>query len=282
MPGRRSRHTMGPGLDFVDLPSLSAAVHDCRRCPLGYSRTKAVPGVGPGDARIVIVGEAPGQNEDQQGEPFVGAAGKLLDQLLSGIGLSRGDVFITNILKCRPPGNRDPQPAEAEACSPYLEQQLRLIKPEVVLVLGRHALGRLLPGYESISRLHGKLVVKDGVSYIPIYHPAAALYNSFLMGPLEQDFKAVKAHLDRVEERRPVVAAAAGPVAKPEEQLTLFGLTAQGALHSPWGSGRDWSQHDGARVRREHRRHRRGPDVPRGGDARRRPRAARRHLPAGA
>jgi len=181
-----------------------------------------VPGVGPPNARIVIVGEAPGQNEDQQGEPFVGAAGKLLDQLLRGIGLSRGDVFITNILKCHPPGNRDPQPAEAEACSPYLEQQLRLIHPEVVLVLGRHALARLLPGYDSISRLHGKVVVKDSVSYIPIYHPAAALYNSFLMGPLEQDFKAVKAHLDRVDERRNALAAVAVPVAKPEEQLTLF------------------------------------------------------------
>ena len=182
-----------------------------------------MPGVGPGDARIMIVGEAPGQNEDQQGEPFVGAAGKLLDQLLRGIGLSRGDVFITNILKCRPPGNRDPLPAEADACSPYLAQQLRLIHPEVVLVLGRHALARLLPGYDSISRLHGRVVVKDGVSYIPIYHPAAALYNSFLMGPLEQDFKAVKAHLDRVDERRQAVAASAIPVAKPEEQLTLFG-----------------------------------------------------------
>src|ERR1700720_1617291 len=223
MPGPRSRHTMGPGLDFADLPSLSAAVHDCRRCPLGHSRTNAVPGVGPGDARIMIVGEAPGQNEDLQGETFVGAAGKLLDQLLRGIGLSRGDVFITNILKCRPPGNRDPLPAEAEACSPGLEQQLRLIKAEVVLVLGRHALGRLLPGYESISRLHGKLVVNEGVSYIPTYHPAAAPYNSFLWGPLEQGLKAVKAHLDRVEERRQVVAAATAPVVKPEEQLTLFG-----------------------------------------------------------
>jgi len=171
----------------------------------------------------MIVGEAPGQNEDLQGEPFVGAAGKLLDQLLGGIGLSRSDVFITNILKCRPPGNRDPQPAEAEACSPYLEQQLRLIKPEVVLVLGRHALARLLPGYESISRLHGKVVSKDGVTYIPVYHPAAALYNSFLMGPLEQDFKAVRAHLDRAEERRQALAVAATPAPKPEEQLTLFG-----------------------------------------------------------
>jgi DNA polymerase len=171
----------------------------------------------------MIVGEAPGQMEDQQGEPFVGAAGKLLDQLLRGIGLSRADVFITNILKCRPPGNRDPQPAEAEACSPYLEMQLKLIKPEVVLILGRHALARLLPEHASISRVHGRVIPKDGVSYIPIYHPAAALYNSFLMKPLEQDFQAVKAHLQRAEERRPATVAAAAPTLKPEEQLTLFG-----------------------------------------------------------
>src|SRR5438270_10794416 len=195
MPGLRSRHILAAGLDYIDLPSLSAAVHNCRRCPLGHSRTRAVPGVGPAGARIMIVGEAPGQNEDQQGEPFVGAAGKLLDQLLRGIGLSRGDVFITNILKCRPPGNRDPQPAEADACSPYLPPQLRLIHPEVVLVLGRHALARRLPGYESISRLHGKVVGRRGVSYIPIYHPASALYNSFLMGPLVLELKDVKAHV---------------------------------------------------------------------------------------
>jgi uracil-DNA glycosylase len=212
---------MAPGLDFADLQSLHAAVHKCRLCPLGHFRTKAVPGVGPATARIMIVGEAPGQNEDLQGEPFVGAAGKLLDQLLRGIGLSRADVFITNILKCRPPGNRDPQPPEVQACSPYLTQQLGMIKPEVVLVLGRHALARLLPGFDSISRLHGKVIVKDGITYIPIYHPAAALYNSFLMTPLEQDFAAVRAHLDRAEQRR--VAAAARPVAKPEEQLTFFG-----------------------------------------------------------
>src|SRR5437868_13737733 len=223
MTGPRSRHTMAPVLDFVDLLSLSTAVHRCRLCPLGSSRTRAVPGVGPATARIMIVGEAPGQNEDQQGEPFVGAAGKLLDQLLKGIGLSRPDVFITNILKCRPPGNRDPLPLEVQACSPYLDHQQTLTQPEGILLLGRHALARLLPGYDSISRLHGKVIVKDGVTYIPIYHPAAALYNSFPMGPLEQDFKAVKAHLDRMEERRRATAAASVPVAKPEEQLTLFG-----------------------------------------------------------
>src|SRR5260370_33824688 len=162
---------------FSDLRRLWRVVPDCRRWPVGFSRTHAVPGVGPENARIMIVGEAPGQNEDLQGEPFVGAAGKLLDQLLRGIGLSRGDVFITNILKCRPPGNRDPQPDEAEACSPYLEQHLRLIKPEVVLVLGRHALARLLPAYEPIPRLHGKGVRKDGGTQRPVYHPAAAVYH---------------------------------------------------------------------------------------------------------
>ena len=169
----------------------------------------------------MIVGEAPGQNEDLQGEPFVGAAGKLLDQLLSGIGLERSDVFITNILKCRPPGNRDPQPPEVQACSPYLQQQLELIKPEVVLLLGRHALARLLPGYDSISRVHGQVIDKDGISYIPIYHPAAALYNSYLMKPLEKDFQAVNSHLERMADRRK--AAAVATVLDPEEQLTLFG-----------------------------------------------------------
>ncbi len=184
----------------------------------------AVPGGGPADARIMIVGEAPGQNEDMQGEPFVGPAGKLLDQLLSGIGLSRADVFITNILKCRPPGNRDPQANEVDSCSPYLAQQLHLIRPEVVLILGRHALARLLPGHDSISRVHGRVIEKEGVSYIPIYHPAAALHNSFLMKPLEQDFQAVKRHLERAQERKRVLAAAAPvAVASPEEQLTLFG-----------------------------------------------------------
>ena len=169
----------------------------------------------------MIVGEAPGQNEDLQGEPFVGAAGKLLDQLLSGIGLARSDVFITNILKCRPPANRDPQPPEVQACSPYLQRQLELIRPEVVLLLGRHALARLLPGYDSISRVHGQVIDKDGISYIPIYHPAAALYNSHLMKPLEKDFQAVKSHLERVAARRQ--AAAVATVPDPEEQLTLFG-----------------------------------------------------------
>jgi len=171
----------------------------------------------------VIVGEAPGQMEDQQGEPFVGPAGQLLDQFLRGIGLSRDQVFITNVLKCRPPGNRDPVPEEAEACAPYLDQQLALIRPEVVLVLGRHALARLLPGYDSISRVHGRVILRNDIAYIPIYHPAAALYNSFLMQTIEQDFQAVRTYLDRAARRPAPVPAGSAGRADPDQQLSLFG-----------------------------------------------------------
>jgi len=146
----------------------------------------------------MIVGEAPGFNEDRQGEPFVGAAGKLLDTLLARIGLSRADVYITNVLKCRPPMNRDPLPNEAEACSPYLKQQLDLIKPKVVLILGRHALERLMPGQGSISRIHGSLIRRGEVAYVPLYHPAAALHNGSLVADLEHDFDQVKRYLDKL------------------------------------------------------------------------------------
>ena len=169
----------------------------------------------------MIIGEAPGQHEDLQGEPFVGSAGKLLDQLLQGIGLRREEVYITNIIKCRPPGNRDPQADEVDACSPYLEEQIRLIDPEVVLVLGRHALARVLPGHESISRVHGRVLDKGGRAYIPVYHPAAALYNSFLMRSVEEDFSAVKRYLERGAPRPQPPDPA--PVRVPDEQLTLFG-----------------------------------------------------------
>ncbi len=170
----------------------------CTKCGLHATRTQAVPGVGPCPADIMIVGEAPGFNEDRQGEPFVGAAGKLLDTLLARIGLSRGDVYITNVLKCRPPQNRDPMPNEAEACSPYLVRQLALIRPKVVLILGRHALERLLPGQGSISRVHGSLVKRGDVAYVPLFHPAAALHNGALVADLERDFDRVKAYLDKL------------------------------------------------------------------------------------
>src|SRR5256886_10139024 len=158
----------------------------------------------------MIVGEAPGFNGYSQGEPFVGAAGKLLDTLLARIGLGRADVYITNVLKCRPPMNRDPMPNEAEACSPYLKQQVELVQPKVVLILGRHALERLMPGQGSISRIHGSLIRRGDIAYVPLYHPAAALHNRSLVADLEHDFDQVKRYLDQglAPPPPPVVAAA--------------------------------------------------------------------------
>ena len=180
-----------------------------------------MPGVGPCPADILIVGEAPGFNEDRQGEPFVGAAGKLLDTLLARIGLSRADVYITNVLKCRPPMNRDPMPNEAEACSPYLKRQLELVQPKVVLILGRHALERLMPGQGSISRIHGSLVKRGDIAYVPLYHPAAALHNGALVADLEHDFDRVKAYLEKLLTPPPPPVPVA-PAKQEAEQLRLL------------------------------------------------------------
>jgi DNA polymerase len=205
----------------LELEQLHTEIRACVKCSLHATRTQAVPGIGPCPADIMIVGEAPGFNEDRQGEPFVGAAGKLLDTLLARIGLGRSDVYITNVLKCRPPQNRDPMPNEVEACSPYLARQLAMIKPKVVLVLGRHALERLLPGQGSISRIHGSLVRRGDVAYVPLYHPAAALHNGALVSDLEHDFDRVKAYLDKLLAPPPPPEPV--PVPKQEaEQLRLL------------------------------------------------------------
>jgi uracil-DNA glycosylase len=203
------------------LELLHTEVRACTKCGLHATRTQAVPGTGPCPADVMIVGEAPGFNEDRQGLPFVGPAGKLLDTLLARIGLSRADVYITNVLKCRPPQNRDPMPDEAEACTPYLKRQLELIKPKVVLILGRHALEQLLPGQGSISRVHGSLVLRGDVAWVPLYHPAAALHNGSLVSELEHDFDRVRAYLDKF------LAPPPPPEPKPEpkqeaEQLRLL------------------------------------------------------------
>ena len=205
------------------LRRLHGQIRACTACGLHATRTQAVPGAGPSTAPIMIVGEAPGVNEDLQGRPFVGAAGKLLDTLLAGIGLDRGAVFITNVLKCRPPQNRDPMPSEAETCDPYLREQMRLIEPRVVLVLGRHALERLLPGHGPISRVHGQMVERDGVVYMPVYHPAAALHNPLLVGELQRDFDAVRRHLERVLPPPPAAIDAPEPAHAAEPvQLPLI------------------------------------------------------------
>jgi uracil-DNA glycosylase len=181
---------------------LHGRVRACTACPLHLTRIQAVPGYGPATARVMAVGEAPGENEDREGKPFVGAAGRLLTSLLESAGLDRRDIYITNIVKCRPPRNRDPEPAEVEACSHYLDEQIDMLQPDVILLLGRHALTRLLPGAGGISRLHGERVRHDDRVFVPLYHPAAALYNAGLRETLDADMRRVRGYLADAEAAR--------------------------------------------------------------------------------
>jgi uracil-DNA glycosylase family 4 len=173
------------------LSSVEEEVRSCEKCPLSLTRTNAVPGEGPADARVVLIGEGPGRNEDAQGRPFVGAAGRQLDALLGDAGLRRGDVYITNVVKCRPPENRRPTVSEADACRPYLERQLGLVRPKLVVLLGDTALKRFFPE-ESLPSAHGKTVERGGLAFFPTYHPAAVIYNRALEGVIRQDFRALE------------------------------------------------------------------------------------------
>ncbi len=209
-----------------ELEQLHAQIRACTRCGLHASRTHAVPGSGPAPADVMIVGEAPGFTEDVQGLPFVGPAGRLLDTLLRQVGLSRETVFITNVLKCRPPQNRDPMPHEAEACLPYLRLQFKLVQPKAVLILGRHSLERMLPGVGPISRVHGQVFHRGGVAFVPCYHPAAALHNATLLDELQRDFDRAREYLDRLlapQEPEPPTSSPARPEPPPDaEQLSLI------------------------------------------------------------
>lgn len=207
------------------MEGLHASIRVCTRCGLHATRVNAVPGTGPVPSDVMIVGEAPGFNEDVQGRPFVGPAGRLLDTLLVRIGLSRERVFITNVLKCRPPQNRDPLPTEAEACMPYLRRQFKLVQPRAVLVLGNHAVQQMLPGAGAISSVHGRLFERMGVAFMPCYHPAAALHNAALLQDLEADFDRVRAYLHKAAQAPPDGARDPGPAGEqlsPGEQLRLL------------------------------------------------------------
>src|ERR1700722_2899569 len=181
---------------------LHGRVRACTACPLHLTRTLAVPGYGPVTARVMAIGEAPGENEDREGKPFVGAAGRLLTSLLESVGLDRRDIYITNIIKCRPPRNRDPEPFEVYSCSHFLDEQIALLQPDVILLLGRHALTRMLPDAGGISRLHGERLQRDDRMYVPLYHPAAALYNGALKETLEADMRRVRGYLNDAEAAR--------------------------------------------------------------------------------
>jgi uracil-DNA glycosylase family 4 len=207
------------------LEKVVAEVRVCPKCPLSQGRTHAVPGEGPADARVMLIGEGPGFHEDRQGRPFVGASGQYLDQLLLGIGLSRDQVYITNVVKCRPPGNRDPLPDEVVACRDYLDRQLALIQPEVVVTLGRYSMERFFPG-QSISRIHGRPKRVGNVYYLPMFHPAAALRRPEWRTAFEEDMRQIPKLLSEIDKART-------PAPEPEkkndddpganfEQLSLF------------------------------------------------------------
>jgi uracil-DNA glycosylase len=207
------------------LHDLGEQVSACTRCRLAQTRTQVVFGVGNPHADLMFVGEAPGFHEDKQGLPFVGQAGKLLDTLLAGIGLDRSKVYIANVLKCRPPGNRDPQPDEIESCEPHLFRQIELIQPRLVATLGNFAT-KLLSGKQTgITRVHGveqeTSVGGNRVVLYPLYHPAAALYTPRMLEVLKQDFARIPELMGRADEV-PEPEPAAAFASEPAVQLGLF------------------------------------------------------------
>jgi uracil-DNA glycosylase len=205
------------------LAQLNAGVNGCRACPLGGHRTRAVPGEGPVDAEIFLIGEGPGYYEDQQGRPFVGAAGQFLEQLLGSIGYKRTDVFIANVVKCRPPGNRDPMPEEISACSQWLGKQIEIVQPKVIVTLGRYSLARFLPG-TPIGKIHGQGRKMVDMWVVPMYHPAAALHQGSLRRTIEEDFKRIPNYLELARREAAARQPAPEPVAAAPEanQMKLF------------------------------------------------------------
>ncbi|MCK5591245.1 MAG: uracil-DNA glycosylase [Candidatus Pacebacteria bacterium] len=190
----------------TQLLEIAEKIKKCKLCPLAEERINAVPGMGDFNADIVFIGEGPGAREDKMGEPFVGASGKFLDEMLASIKLKRSDVFITNIVKCRPPKNRDPHPDEVAVCTEkYFWKQLDIIAPKIIITLGRHAMYRFLPADRKISEDHGKLFELESpkterqFNILPLYHPAAALYNGSMRGVLLEDFKRVPKILKKLK-----------------------------------------------------------------------------------
>lgn len=178
------------------LDQIQAECTSCEKCALGATRTNLVFGVGNPHAEIMFIGEGPGKNEDLKGEPFVGAAGQLLNQMLERIGISRDDIYIANILKCRPPNNRDPHPDEIEACTPWLRQQVASVHPTVLVTLGNFATKFILQTTTGITKLRGQVQVTGPFRVIPMFHPAAAIYDRSKVAALEADFDLLKLLLD--------------------------------------------------------------------------------------
>lgn len=209
------------------LAAIAAEVNVCTACELHKGRTKAVPGEGPLNAEIMFIGEAPGRNEDQQGRPFVGQAGKLLEELLGEIGLTRQDVWIGNVVKCRPPENRDPRPEEIAACAGYLERQIALLQPKVIATLGRFSMEKFFPGAK-ITRVHGQARRDGRRVLIPLYHPAYVLRNMNAKPDAVRDMRKIPRLLERLDEvlAEEAAAGSAPPASETPpttpEQLSMF------------------------------------------------------------
>ena len=207
------------------LAEIAAEVNRCTACELHKGRTHAVPGEGPVSAEIMFIGEAPGRNEDLQGRPFVGQAGKLLEELLGEIGLTREDVWIGNVVKCRPPENRDPRPEEIAACAGYLERQIALLDPKVIATLGRYSMEKFFPGAK-ITRVHGQAKREGQRVLIPLYHPAYVLRNMAAMPDAVRDMQKIPRLLERLDQvlrdENAAQTESEAPPPEPPEQLSLF------------------------------------------------------------
>jgi len=210
----------------MTLQELATSLHDCQRCKLSrLGRSQVVFGTGNPHATIMFVGEAPGFHEDRLGEPFVGAAGKLLNDLLRSAGLSRDDVYIANVIKCRPPNNRDPEPDEVETCKPFLMQQIQMISPKLVCTLGNWATQTLLGRKVGITKIRGQAIPLSEFVMFPMLHPAAGLHQGGLLEPLREDFRKLKTYLEKAGTPKPAPVPVPGtaPEQSPADQMDLFG-----------------------------------------------------------
>jgi uracil-DNA glycosylase family 4 len=209
----------------AELDLIAAEVRACTKCKLHQGAKNGVPGEGPANAEILFIGEGPGFHEDQQGRPFVGASGKFLEELLAAIGLRRQDVFIANVVKHRPPQNRDPEPDEIAACAEFLDRQIAALNPAIIVTLGRYSMARYFPGAK-ISAIHGQARLINGRLVVAMFHPAAALHQQSLRQTLIEDFKKLPGYIARAKGQGAAPARAAAPPPEEEdkgpEQLSLF------------------------------------------------------------
>ena len=204
------------------LIDLNKDISLCRLCEIAKTRTKSVPGEGAENAEIMFIGEAPGWHEDQQGRPFIGPAGQFLDELLASINLKRAQVFIANVIKCRPPGNRDPLPIEISNCQKWLDKQIELISPKIIVTLGRYSMAKFFPG-KSISKIHGTAQTQNGIIYFAMYHPAAALHQGNLRQTIKEDMLKLPPLLAQAKTVKITEVKTEPKSVPPAQQLSMFG-----------------------------------------------------------